>query len=289
MITPNTNENVATTSKGSKRNHGGTHNEIKAKKTKGIRKIQNSSGFGVVASSVTIGHHDETQNEDDDDADEAVSEEEEEAPHNISLGQRTLAVIAHSIQKFQDKAFEYASVASKASEQTNSLLKAVVKKLDSRESIKGTSVSSNSSFSSSSPAHSSSLQNVELWNRNVFTQPLCLDNVEAPRLDIAQCGEPRLDIAQTNPPRLDIAQVEAPRPRLDIAQVEAPGLNNDQDDAPISMRNRPDSRFNEFKVQLDTLLRQKIPRQYQHLNFKEMRGVVEVNLSGLLNDIDSTY
>ena len=52
---------------------------------------------------------------------------------------------------------------------------------------------------------------------------------------------------------------------------------------------RYDTDYREFKTKLDGLLRTKLPRQYHHLNFKEMRGVTQVNLGAILNDIDSKF
>jgi TATA-binding protein-associated factor Taf7 len=131
IVTPNNDLNEATTSKGLKRAHEGSHTQVKAK---GIRKIQNSSSYGLQASSVQIGENSNQAcddvdqvygGDDDDDVDEEDEEEEEdeEAPDNISLGQKTLAIIAHSIQSFQERVLEYANIASKATEQTNTLLK----------------------------------------------------------------------------------------------------------------------------------------------------------------------
>ena len=52
---------------------------------------------------------------------------------------------------------------------------------------------------------------------------------------------------------------------------------------------RYDTDYREFKTKLDGLLRTKLPRQYHHLNFKEMRGVTQVNLGAILNDIESKF
>ena len=41
-----------------------------------------------------------------------------------------------------------------------------------------------------------------------------------------------------------------------------------------------------FKQQLDTLLNERIPRQFRHLNFREMRMVTQTNLRTILDDID---
>ena len=50
----------------------------KAKKTKNIRKIQNSSGYGVEVSQVTVGENLTENNEEED------QEEEEEVPDNLT-------------------------------------------------------------------------------------------------------------------------------------------------------------------------------------------------------------
>ena len=50
---------------------------------------------------------------------------------------------------------------------------------------------------------------------------------------------------------------------------------------------RFDPAYAAFKNQLDALLRERIPRQFQHLSFKEMRLVQY--LGPILYDIDSEY
>ena len=61
--------------------------------------------------------------------------------------------------------------------------------------------------------------------------------------------------------------------------------NNDDDLARLEARFDPE--YASFKTQLDALLRERIPRQFQHLSFKEMRLIQ--HLGPILNDIDSEY
>ena len=71
------------------------------------------------------------------------------------------------------------------------------------------------------------------------------------------------------------------------------GDGDDSDDGDLGEVERWDARYDydykQFKLKFDALLHEKIPRQFQHLNFKQMRAVTHVNLSGTLNDIDSMY
>ena len=71
------------------------------------------------------------------------------------------------------------------------------------------------------------------------------------------------------------------------------GDGDDSDDGDLGEVERWDARYDydykQFKLKFDALLHEKIPRQFQHLNFKQMRAVTQVNLRGTLNDIDSMY
>ena len=73
------------------------------------------------------------------------------------------------------------------------------------------------------------------------------------------------------------------------AAVTCAASDNEEDDE-VDI-NKWDARYDyrEFKTKLDRLFRTKIPRQYHHLNFKEMRGVTQVNLGAILNDIDNKF
>ena len=69
-----------------------------------------------------------------------------------------------------------------------------------------------------------------------------------------------------------------------VAAAETADVDDDELD-------RLDARFDPayaaFKTQLDALLCERIPRQFQHLSFKEMRLIQ--HLGPILNDIDSEY
>ena len=75
------------------------------------------------------------------------------------------------------------------------------------------------------------------------------------------------------------------------AAVTCAASDNEEDDG-VDINEwdaRYDRDYREFKTKLDELLGTKISRQYHHLNFKEMRGVTQVNLGAILNDIDSKF
>jgi hypothetical protein len=76
--------------------------------------------------------------------------------------------------------------------------------------------------------------------------------------------------------------------KVKVAEGEDDDGENDENDLQ-AWDSRYDYEYREYKAKLDGLLRSKIPRQYQHLNFKEMRLVTQVNLKSTLNDIDSKY
>ena len=76
--------------------------------------------------------------------------------------------------------------------------------------------------------------------------------------------------------------------KVKVAEGEDDDGENDENDLQ-AWDSRYDYEYREFKAKLDGLLRSKIPRQYQHLNCKEMRLVTQVNLKSTLNDIDSKY
>jgi hypothetical protein len=82
--------------------------------------------------------------------------------------------------------------------------------------------------------------------------------------------------------------------RSNAAVVEATGPNGhddddddeDGDEDPFDLDNRLDPGYHAFKSMLDTLLRERIPRQFQHYNFKEMTRVSKPNLRQVLAAID---
>jgi hypothetical protein len=271
IVTPEESNKLASKRKGE------TTQSVASKKTKDIRKIQNSSGYGVQANQVEIGGPltmtDNDGNEEEEE--EEDEEEEEQVPDNLSFGEKAVANLVEGVYTFQNTMSEFLASLSKQASITNTHLAQLNKKFENIPTL--LRYGRHSPYSSS---NSSSL----LTQNDSFEQAGQAPQIEMPfdvDVDVVVNGG-----AQPNVPPIDAnVVVVPPAAQLD----EAARLIADDNHDIVGRWDRLDPSYLLFKRHLDALLNERIPRQFRHLSFKDMRLVTQTNLRSILDDIDGKY
>ena len=334
----------------SKRKHESTKDtactEPKPKKTKRIRKIKNSSGYGVEVNQMVIADNlTEVNNDNENENIEGEEEEEEEMPDNLTFGEKTLGLLVEGVNKFEKRILEYFDLSSKLAQSTNTHLSNLNKKMENFPQMVKSGIdsfsSSKSSFSCSSSdddeihTHTTLNKMVASVDRvvaavdRVVVAATCINQaidavvdrvdavtdraanvavdrfnavVDRNNVDDVDHNADRVDAVVNRAPdaavvnRAAVDRVDAAVDRVDAVVNRAADAAVDRVDAVVvdqadNLDNgrwdaRFDTEYTMFKELLDRLIGEKIPRQFHHLNFKDMRSVTQVNLRETLDEID---
>ena len=100
----------------------------KTKKTKGIRKIQNGSGYGIEVSQVVVSDDSTGMQEIGEPENEGDEEEEDDVvSDNLTFGEKTLGLLVEGMNKFQQQMLEFCAMTSKQASTTNTIVSGLSK------------------------------------------------------------------------------------------------------------------------------------------------------------------